>query len=675
MTNSLSVETLGSARHNETTYKYTPLDSSSTQFRIFTLLPSLDQNAPLEGTLRVEAFHGKDDRTRPYEALSYVWGTKDDNVPLFVEGGTHIMITRNLDEALRYIRQPSQSRKLWIDALCIDQDAPYEKNHQVRQMYQTFASASRVIIWLGGADGNSEYALTHLDSLRSAPRQNLARIATIFQRPWSTRIWTLQEALAANTESIVVCGKTTVPWQSVLQALKDLLHRSENYPKISLHRLRSFMEVHTLHKTQQRLTLDKLILASSDREATDPRDYVYALLGLVNDDMFEGTDPDYTQSVTRTFQRAMFSISKSRQDLTILASGLILKRSIKYSSLNAIWATWCVPTQKYAFQELDNHFLNRRLGVVQGGAAAGRVPAEVSYLPEIGSLKTTGVLVGTVNECVQVAIETKQWNSTGFQRTIRMKGEELASLCCEIINTIEWVRQDLTKKIAKTWTENQIYSKNIIQQRLTDGAVWQLVANGRHLEHVLDRAPVPQEIYSLLPLIAKLETASFKRIVLLNVREDDPPLHGKDQFPEILSSAGKTQLISHLESRIHQKLRDPKLRRPEYSHQAFFTSHDHPRGLNGHVETAWDALWRLITKHLPKTCIFTVSEGFVGSGSKLIRRGDVLCILLGSKVPVVMRQGESGRYQIIEAVYVDGLMGGEYFADGNPYTLRDFVIE
>ena len=63
--------------------------------------------------------------TPQYEALSYVWGSKEDPANIAVTDGTDhapraLSITRNLAEALPYLRDTNETRTLWINAICID---------------------------------------------------------------------------------------------------------------------------------------------------------------------------------------------------------------------------------------------------------------------------------------------------------------------------------------------------------------------------------------------------------------------------------------------------------------------------------------------------------------------------------------------------------------------------
>jgi hypothetical protein len=69
-------------------------------------------------------------RTPRYEALSYEWGTtrKTNFVKI---SGYEISITHSLYLFLKRIRDRSQSRTLWIDAISINQEDSLEKSQQV----------------------------------------------------------------------------------------------------------------------------------------------------------------------------------------------------------------------------------------------------------------------------------------------------------------------------------------------------------------------------------------------------------------------------------------------------------------------------------------------------------------------------------------------------------------
>jgi hypothetical protein len=55
-----------------------------------------------------------------YTALSYVWGDPNNIVKILVDS-TELEITTNLDSALRHIRDKTRSRRIWADAICVNQ--------------------------------------------------------------------------------------------------------------------------------------------------------------------------------------------------------------------------------------------------------------------------------------------------------------------------------------------------------------------------------------------------------------------------------------------------------------------------------------------------------------------------------------------------------------------------
>src|SRR5689334_21537754 len=61
----------------------------------------------------------------PFETLSYTWGRETSDVPLLVGDRDYqihgqLEITKNLEQALRHLRLPTQRRRLWVDAVCIN---------------------------------------------------------------------------------------------------------------------------------------------------------------------------------------------------------------------------------------------------------------------------------------------------------------------------------------------------------------------------------------------------------------------------------------------------------------------------------------------------------------------------------------------------------------------------
>jgi hypothetical protein len=99
-----------------------------------------------------------------YFALSYVWGDPDPTCELDING-VQAKITKSLSDALHSIRDHTDFRIIWADAVCINQNDNVEKSWQVQQMTSTYKYADRVIAWLGAASPDSDLAMATLQSV------------------------------------------------------------------------------------------------------------------------------------------------------------------------------------------------------------------------------------------------------------------------------------------------------------------------------------------------------------------------------------------------------------------------------------------------------------------------------------------------------------------------------
>ena len=125
-------------------YQYTPL-ASGNYFRLIDLLPE-SHHAISTDAIRCRIFEACTDEQIPYTALSYVWGPKVDPKTIFCSASAYLHVRKNLYDALLRIRHPTETKTLWIDAICINQSDITERNHQVAQMRQIYQRASQLLI-------------------------------------------------------------------------------------------------------------------------------------------------------------------------------------------------------------------------------------------------------------------------------------------------------------------------------------------------------------------------------------------------------------------------------------------------------------------------------------------------------------------------------------------------
>jgi hypothetical protein len=130
---------------------YQPLDPSTGDFRVLAILPG--SNDDVVKCNLIKSFEGIE-----YEALSYRAGDPADTKEILVDGHPFNAFA-TLFGALVRLRYPNESRIVWIDQICINQNDVKERNHQVQKMKDVYSDAQRVIAWLGPLADDGELAI------------------------------------------------------------------------------------------------------------------------------------------------------------------------------------------------------------------------------------------------------------------------------------------------------------------------------------------------------------------------------------------------------------------------------------------------------------------------------------------------------------------------------------
>lgn len=245
-------------------------------------------------------------KNRPeYEALSYTWADSTGDTSLsqsIYVGDRHdiLPITVNCADALRRLRFPHRSRSLWIDAICIDQDNIQERSHQVGIMQYIYATAERVLIYLG-EDEEDPNAATCVP-WQYQNRGNTLELSTdLRKQPYFTRVWVIQEVASARSAWILL-GSKGARWEDFLkppdtgdQDYKAICIR--NYDLLKAYHPWLQLVVQPKHRDLSELW--GLMSATASCQASDPRDKVFALLGLFIGSSDVGLVPDYSISFSQ----------------------------------------------------------------------------------------------------------------------------------------------------------------------------------------------------------------------------------------------------------------------------------------------------------------------------------------------------------------------------------------
>jgi hypothetical protein len=153
---------------------YHPLDASKDEIRVTTVQPAQERSSTIHCFL--ETISIQDGRsTKPYDAISYYWGSTETTDTIVVHDGlsidkpgcgVRVPVTYALTGAIRQFRAKAFEwgcpLVLWTDAVCINQLDAAERSQQVTMMHTVYEAARSVLVWLSEGDPVAEMGLANL---------------------------------------------------------------------------------------------------------------------------------------------------------------------------------------------------------------------------------------------------------------------------------------------------------------------------------------------------------------------------------------------------------------------------------------------------------------------------------------------------------------------------------
>jgi len=396
-------------------YQYQPLQHSDSA-RILILHPSPNESDPIECTICHENLS---DGSLCYEAVSYTWGNS---------GLTHIIhcndakqrlpVGRNCHAALRRLRLPKKYRKLWIDAVCINQEDLHERGHQVRIMRDVYDFASGVMVMLSDEIPDSRLLLDELveigklltpgaDITRAPPSEAIVlQLESLFEDPWFKRTWVLQEVYRKGLVTIVY-GSTAIKSEALrymyfgYKSMHGCAGMQVSRTQLPLPFL-IMSEGENGYSTPQ-FALWSRLYESRQCLATNPRDRVLALKSLVGPRQSDMDHlVDYTQSVEQCFRRVATFL------LPVVGMRILTATRHPHGLDMPSWVPdWSqtLPLQRYSFwydtihdDNPDAEFSPPRVRIF-GGALRSSLYDE-SYISS--ELRVSGFQAGRIVECSKV---------------------------------------------------------------------------------------------------------------------------------------------------------------------------------------------------------------------------------------------------------------------------------
>jgi len=388
-----------------------------------------------------------------YEALSYTWGEMQDLQTVHVVTQPHqdyvgssqtdiTYIGEDLAEALRFLRRSDDSRTLWIDALCINQQDAVERSEQMELMPTIYKQATVVIAWLGPPSISSDIGLSKLQYLgeqveitRQSSRlpspqckepdlcrssfmlqydsQTWHAIHDITKRAYFERLWIWQELQLAR-RAVMQCGQYIIAWDVFRRAIICLFEK-DYIPSLELRE--SLRRLRPLTRLRDSDSLNVLFSAISRRKCSEPRDRVYGLLGLASSDFRMRVIPHYSLPVSDVYKNAFLAQVDLVNRLELIQDYDLGYRKIQGPSWVPDWSV---------FQK-NNSFAG--LGLFASGVSC----SDAKYLPP-DTLQVHGVQCSTVASVGKTATEDindalhviREWEPNDLDSDLYITGESMA---------------------------------------------------------------------------------------------------------------------------------------------------------------------------------------------------------------------------------------------------------
>lgn len=398
-------------------YQYRALASMNNEIRLLRIHPAQS----IESPLLIEIFTASLDEKPDYDALSYVWGHPDRKCGILCTDGTIMRINKHLFLSLHELRQNS-CKVVWADQICINQADNEERSQQVLMMNRIYKQATRVVAELEAFCNNPKHQSCQQDWLillrilaltrktLQAVRQDRARLDAhefskfgipplshrswkmfrqLRAKTWFSRSWVIQEA-AACSNVWALCNRRLFRWDDMADANNAYNVETIPYRERAVHNgRRTIHNIDHLRRRKQaeQYTLLQLVSTFRNLEATDPRDKIYAFVGLASD-WDKVPRPDYSQTVEEvylTFARYFVSQGQGME--------LICEAGTSRSSLDTpSWAVdWSYKTDFYA-----THFSKGSNWTCLANQPRKMTDAEVHLTDDPSIISAKGIIVDTV---------------------------------------------------------------------------------------------------------------------------------------------------------------------------------------------------------------------------------------------------------------------------------------
>jgi hypothetical protein len=609
-------------------------------------------------------------------------GYKADNI--VVVNGHRVQVTKNLVALLTRHRNIAQSipdsdiarTPVWIDALCIDQSNIEERNSQVALMGTIYSRAQSTLSWLGESEDDSDYAMdviarTGLQILKNmaAKKDEMdwidvdnqpelwkteqprrlnrfwASLGAFMRRTYWTRAWIVQEVMLQSTV-VIFCGKLICHYMQleaihrwlrncrgrpcppgVDAGLWELLSTRVGWYQMGLNNLQRRVPLGSKRQEtgedpeRESYTMWKTwIISTVFKQATEPRDKLYSVLGLVGSDLLR---PDYSASVERVFADFAERSIRMEGGLDILNHAghfelpvLVEEdRKRKPPATNLFVPTWAPNWDQISKTYDFTWFFNPNDMADDGWEHIHPVLGEQPWLLDSSNntLVTPGIIADTISRTRICDIDDGSW----------------LSFCLDYIRS----------------RAGQPYPTVIPPLQ----ALAHLLMRG----HDFSGKPLDQPVLDMKTLLRDVLPGLFSTLVTGNSKDLKEELRQAQETFGLSDPADVIENFIGTAAAIHQTQtgEQPSAEKFEATPAARSSTGLNVRDSMNFHHGARGGMSLYVA--------FVTSRGYLGWGRKGLQKGDQVCVLPTCRMPLILRHVGSSRYINLGASRVQGLMHGE----------------
>jgi hypothetical protein len=570
------------------------------------------------------------------------WGSLTEKFSVLVDG-QEIRVTANAYNLLRDRSSYLLPRLIWIDSICIKQEAEgemnIEKTQQVKLMGDIYKRAALVTVWLSSSaaiqsnieeyEDNLQAALAvlHIKRLQAmilSSASILSRYKTLGsegQKPlWASalklinqsyfeRSWVVQELVLASSVRVMY-RRVEIDWQTMIDGLLELARgdmlsnlvlqtEDDDTRSVSAtNKLNNLLQIQSWRKMQQRgesISFSAIASAIRRFKATDPRDKIFAVQGFCEKAIEDWTVPEYSKELSEVYLDAAHRVIREEGILRILFDAGIGYFKDTTPGLKSL-PSWA-PDWSRAPKSVNLSYFKSDIDY-----KAGRV-AHLETYPENHRFHEKSLFLSTYffDTVAELANSHEiQLSDTGVWNISQGK-----KVCRTFIDSYRLIEDSIRRK--------NPYEDSTSPQPFDIAALdlaWRLFIGDRTLT---DR-PAPLSVYNMYE--AYLQTLlMFLGVLGMNATERNRPVTEEQMT---LSFKG-------------------------YSYKAL-------------IMRAWAGRRVCITK-----------KGYLGLVPDYSEKGDIIAVVVGAQTPFVLRPAdqaaEGNKYRLVGECYIHGIMDGEALAD------------